>query len=362
MNNFTKVIKNKLIEITLKKNRLLGRLGLLPAKAESFGQLKDILKILTSSNISLQLHKEDAIDKDYIFSVIKTLEKNGIQVTLIEFDKIFSSKDLEEINQISQTAKIDFRYVYPSYLGGTNISTKMYIGSYLETLKKIKYLVNVTTSNFTKKEEQVIFIANQIAEYVTYDVEYEKKTEEDFLKISSLQGCLEGKTTVCAGVAFAFERCMTELGIDNMLVQGYSGKKQNPSILDVNHVWNKVRIHDKWYNVDATNIIDIPNSKRTQEEKVKTYILTSDQSLSNFVGKVIVDFDYTNIPESKEDFPGILETYYKLAGIKNVLNEYDNGNMSTFLKYSTENTPTDVNNVQDYKELEKHEIVDEANR
>lgn len=361
MNNFTKVIKNKLIEITLKKNRVLGRLGLLPAKTESFGQLKDILKILTSSNISLQLHKEDSIDKDYIFSVINTLEKNGIQVTLIEFDKIFSSEDLEEINKISKTAKIDFRYVYPSYLGGTNISTQMDISSYLETLKKIKHLVNVTTSNFTKKEEQVIFIANQIAQYVTYDVEYDKKSEEDFFKISSLQGCLEGKTTVCAGVAFAFERCMTELGIDNMLILGYSGKKQNPSILDMNHVWNKVRIHDKWYNVDATNIIAIANPKRTQEEKVKTYILTSDQSLSN-VGNVIVDFDYTNIPESKEDFPEILETYHKLAGIKNVLNEYDNGNMSTFLKYNTENTPTDVNNNQSHKELENHEMVDEANR
>lgn len=355
MNNITKAIKNKLIEITLKKNRLLGKLGLLPAKTETFGSVKDILKILTSSNINLQLHKEDEENKDYIFSIIKTLEKYGIKVTLTEFDKIFSTKDIEKINEISKTAKINFEYVYPNFCGGTNISTEMDISSYLETFKKIKHLIKVTTSNFTKKEEQIIFIANQISEYVKYDFEYDKKSEKEYIKLSSFQGCLEGNCTVCAGIALAFERCMTEMEIDNMLVLGYSGKKEAPSIIDNNHVWNKVRIDDKWYNVDVTNIVCDTNSKQTKESKVKIFILTSDRSLSD-VGNRITD--YSDIPESKEDFPKTLEIYTKVKNVKNVLKEYDNGNMSTFLKYNTENNYINdkieqSDEVKEYKKDEK---------
>lgn len=352
MNNITKILKNKLIEITLKKNRLLGRLGLLPAKAENFGTIKDIFKTLTSSNINLQLYKEDKENKDYIFSIIKTLEKNGIQVTLTEFDKIFSTEDIEKINEISKTAKINFRYVYPNFWGGTNISTEMDINSYLETLKKIKHLINVTTSNFTKKEEQIMFIANQISEYVNYDFESEKKSEEEYLKLSSLQGCLEGKKTVCAGIAFAFERCMTEMGIDNMLVLGYSGKKEEPSSIDNNHVWNKVKIYNKWYNVDVTNILAIPNSKITKESRVKIFILSSDKNLSN-IGNIITD--YSGIPESKENFPETLEIYSKVNNVKNILKEYDNGNISTFLKYNTENNHINHKNEQSHEKIVESE-------
>lgn len=358
MNNIEKVIKNKIIEITLKKNRLLGRLGLLPARTETFGPIKDILKNLTSSNINLQLYKEDKENKDYIFSIIKTLEKNGIQVTLTEFDRIFSNEDIESINKISKTAKINFHYVYPNFWGGTNISTEMDINSYIETLKKIKYLVKVATSNFSREEEQIVFIANQISEYVNYDFESDKKSEEEYLKLSSLQGCLEGKSTVCAGVALAFERCMTEMGIDNMLVLGYSGKKENPSELDNNHVWNKVKINGKWYNVDVTNILKIPNCKITKEDRVKIFILSSDKSLSN-VGHIITD--YSNIPASEEDFTETIEIYRKVSKAKNMLKEYDKGNRSTFLKYKDENNHINYP-IEKSQEEVKNKKIDKENR
>lgn len=47
MNNITIILKNRLIEIILKTNRVLGRLGLLPANSESFGTIKDIFKTLS---------------------------------------------------------------------------------------------------------------------------------------------------------------------------------------------------------------------------------------------------------------------------------------------------------------------------
>ena len=179
MNNIAKFIKIKLVELTLKKNRILGRLGLLPSKTQTYGPLKNILEILTSSNIDLQLYKKDGEDKDYIFSIIQTLEQNGVHFTLTEFDKIFSDEDIQNISRISKTARINFRYVYPNYMAGINISTEMPIDSYLETLKKIKHLVKVATLNFSTKEEQIIFIASQLSEYTKYDFEYDKKSERE---------------------------------------------------------------------------------------------------------------------------------------------------------------------------------------
>ena len=206
---------------------------------------------------------------------------------------------------------------------------------YLEVLKKIKHLVNTATANFMRKEEQIIFIANQISEYVNYDFEYAKKSEQEFLQLSSLQGCLEGKSTVCAGIAFAFERCLTEMGVENMLVLGYSGENENTSIIYNNHVWNRVKIGEKWYNVDITNILDSTNSNVTKEKRVKAFILVSDQSLSKTRTTIT---NYSGVPESGEDFPSTLEIFNRVNNVSNILKEYDSGNTSTFLHYHIQTT------------------------
>ena len=339
MNKINKKKKNKLIAITLKRNRILGKLGLLPMKTESWGSLKNIFNILNSSEIDIQLHKEDAENKDYIFSIIKTLEKNGVKITITEFDKIFSNADIENIGKISKTAKINFRYVYPNYTAADNISSEMDIQTYLKIFDKIKYLTKVATSNFTKKEEQVIFIANQLSEYVKYDFEYDQKSQKEFMELSSLQGCLEGKKTVCAGVALAFERCMSEIGIENMLTIGYSGDNEDNSKVPNNHVWNKVKINGKWYNVDVTYILENPKAILSKEDLVKIFILSSDKTF-RLVGNFINN--NTNIPVSEENFPDTTEIYRKISKAKNVLAEYDKGNRNTFLQYGVENNNTSL--------------------
>jgi len=342
LNNIKEIIK---IETILKKNKLLEKIGILSRKEECVTRLKNISKNLNSSNITLQLYREDEKYKDYIFTIIEKLEKNGIQIDIIEFDKIFSSNDMEKINK---NAKINFRYVYPNYIAGTNISTEMKISDYMETLKKVQYLTKVAKANFSKKEEQVIFIANQISNYVNYDFEFNKKTKEEYLEMSSLQGCLEGKKTICSGIAFAFERCMTELGIENMLIMGYVGKREKPSILDINHVWNKVKIDDNWYNVDVTNILNVPNSKIPKEKRMEIFILSSDESLKKVEQ---TPSDSEKIPKSNSDFKGKLEIYHKINKAQNVLKQYDKGNTNILLKYDLEdNEDNYVRNSQQKEE------------
>lgn len=143
--------RKTLIKIMLKLNRTLGKLGALPEKESTWGNLDTLHKKLGSSNVSIQLYEKDRENKEFIFEVLKVLSNSGITVTLIEFKSIFDDKDYNTIKEINSSTKIDLRYVYPNYWGGTNISTEMNIESYLEIMDKVKYLVKVTKANFTRK-------------------------------------------------------------------------------------------------------------------------------------------------------------------------------------------------------------------
>ena len=159
---------------------------------------------------------------------------------------------MNQIKEINPNTKTNFRYVYPNYWGGTNISTEMNVDSYLQIMDKVKYLVKVTKANFTQKDEQIMFIANQLSEYVEYDFDAVERCQnssayensKEYKEISSLKGCLQNRKTLCSGVAFAFERCMHELGTECMLIMGCiyhdKGNKKLTS-LNNNHVWNKIK-------------------------------------------------------------------------------------------------------------------------
>ena len=151
MNKLELFYKKNLIKLMLKLNRVLGKLGALPEKESTWGDLDTLYKNLGSSNISIQLYEKDKENKEFIFDVLRMLSNSGINVTLIEFESIFEDKDYNTINEINPSAKIDLRYVYPNYWGGINISTKMNIENYLEVMDKIKFLVKVTKANFIRE-------------------------------------------------------------------------------------------------------------------------------------------------------------------------------------------------------------------
>ena len=333
--NFKEKIKLKQIEAKLFILKHLNN-KMLPNKTKTWGKLDDIIKMIGVSEITIQLYKEDKDRKDYIFSVLRLLEKYGINYTLTEFDRIFLTDDIKEINSISKTARINFRYVFPNAWGGFNVSTEMGVDEYLRLLfPKIKFLVDVACYNFKSLEERILFIATQLSEYVKYDFNANEKKQEEYLKMSSLFGCLIDKETICTGVAFAFERCMTEMGLENTLVCGCAGmedKDLNPLLH--NHVWNRVKPYDSSYNVDITNILELPSCEIPQEERIKTYILSSDTTLKG-VGIFITD--YEGIEEANQDFQGVTELYEKMKNIKNVLEQFDQGNMSLFLQYKMPN-------------------------
>lgn len=223
----------------------------------------------------------------------------------------------------------------------------MNVDSYLQIMDKVKYLVKVTRANFTQKDEQIMFVANQLSEYVEYDFEAAKRSKnspkyensQEYKEISSLKGCLQNRKTLCSGVAFAFERCMHELGTECMLIMGAlyqdKGSKKLTS-LDNNHVWNKIKLNNEWHNVDVTNILPRPNPQNTKEELVNAYILSSDSSFEKIGCKIM---DMRGIPVSNTNYANKMAVYEKTKNIVNVLEEYDKGKRTTFISYKNVQSP-----------------------
>lgn len=187
-----------------------------------------------------------------------------------------------------------------------------------------------------------MFIANQLSDYVKYDSEADSKSSQEYLETSSLKGCLQNRETLCSGIALAFERCMHELDTECMLIMGVGNRqdKEQLTSMDNNHVWNKVKLQNQWYNVDVTNILPRPNQKISKEDLVKIFIMSSDNSFEK-VGCKITDTE--GVPESNEDYSNKMMAYKNTKDIVNVLEQYDKGKRSTFIAYKNLQSPnTDV--------------------
>lgn len=82
--------------------------------------------------------------------------------------------------------------------------------------------------------KQVAVVNREICRICSYDQTGGSPHDND------AYGCLVKRKAVCSGYALAAAACFNRLGIENSFV--YSYKK--------NHVWNKVKIGGKWYQVD----------------------------------------------------------------------------------------------------------------
>lgn len=336
----------KALKLQILLTPLLGKMGLLSSGNHTYGSINDISTLVGNSKISIQLHKEDSKRKEYIFSILELLEKHGIAFSLIEFDKIFSADDLKLINKISPTAIIRFQYIYTGFYGGSNISNEMEIGKYLTIYPKIEFLKDVACANFNNLEDRIIFGAVQLSEYVAYDFDAQNKTKDEYMEISSLFGCLKKRKSICTGIAFAFERFLTELNTENSLAIGYdeTDNKNGNKLINFNHVWNRLKLGTRWFNVDITNLIPRLESQSSLEKRVSTFLLSSDQTLEK-IGIQIADT--TGITPASKDYPGILEIYYKMKNIKNVLEQFDNGDRSLTLRYNTSSySPTSPSSIE----------------
>lgn len=86
----------------------------------------------------------------------------------------------------------------------------------------------------------------------------------------------------------------------------------------MNNIKEIIKIETNWYNVDVTNILNVPNSKIPKEKRMEIFILSSDESLKKVEQ---TPSDSEKIPKSNSDFKGKLEIYHKINKAQNVLKQ-----------------------------------------
>ncbi len=113
-------------------------------------------------------------------------------------------------------------------------------------LDKIKELLNDGMSDV----EKVLCVHDYIASNYEYDMRiYSNDTDIREQASRNLDTMIAQKTGVCEGYTKLFKFVMDKIGIECVTV---------PSDKNA-HIWNKVKINDKWYNIDVTSDDATPN-------------------------------------------------------------------------------------------------------
>lgn len=129
----------------------------------------------------------------------------------------------EDSNPADLTFEMNFSYKYP--IKDINIML-------LETEEAAKEIVALTDENMSDYEKLKIF-----HDYMVLNIE--SSTEDEYA--DSVYGALVKKKALCEGYAKAFSYLCNMVGIENVIVTG---------ITNVDHMWNMVKVNDKWYHVD----------------------------------------------------------------------------------------------------------------
>lgn len=126
----------------------------------------------------------------------------------------------------------------------------------------------------------------------------------DQYKVKAFKKLMKSKKTMCTGYAYLIRELCALANIDCKIINGYSrSAESNITALEiVNHSWNAIKLHNKWYLCDATwssGYIDTYNSfvieyndgyflteptffAKTHFPKDKDWLFTDEVTMQNF--------------------------------------------------------------------------------
>ncbi len=269
-----------------------------------FSHVKDFNKILYNSKIIMDKFKKDMYLRIRNQDEYNKYKKANTKVLLVI--GINDLKDLEidnddiilQINSIKELSIKDLEHLLEKYsikkisLGQIAYITNEY-PELLETLSKMYRVKNndqleleknnkLTNDLYTIDEYKQIFnsineiidkstgkdniekfinIFNELAKEINY-AEDDKETK---IINHNLIGPIVNKKCVCEGYSKLLHQICSMLNIESIVVSG-GGSKENGG-----HIWNKVKIDDKWYNADLTS-----QSYAIHNNENKDYCLVED--------------------------------------------------------------------------------------
>lgn len=188
---------------------------------------------------------------------IDKLLEQGIFEEYGELNKIYSTylKDLVKFDLTSDKARISVstnNYNDSVYL---NIDILDWVRCYnkLEfTQSIIDCLADMEEYKDLSDYDKIIKVHDYICRKSSYDYnEYRGLQREDYdyeyADAHEVEGFLIDGNIVCDGYAYVYQWLLDYLDIDCIVIYGDSTLNEKKE----GHAWNKVRIEDKWYNVDV---------------------------------------------------------------------------------------------------------------
>lgn len=226
----------------------------------------DSIVAKVSSTISGHDASEDYEDTLYRYYYNKLETENEklayriICESVVDFEKTITIPEIssEELATVYQAILYDnpeffflgnqctissFGSVYtfvPQYL----ISESDYDSYNYEVKKAVKDVLGLIDDSWSDYDKE-LFIHDYIAENCTY------ATSGDGM-IYTIYGALVEKSANCEGYSKTAQWLLKECGIENHLAVGNASLNGEAASNDNAHMWNVVKINDKWYNLDVT--------------------------------------------------------------------------------------------------------------
>ena len=153
------------------------------------------------------------------------------------------------------------------------------VGTSEEVKNRVKYLEDIRTKisaqlNGYTEYEKIKFLHNWMIDKFTYDQSNSNPNAYN------VYGAFSTRSVVCEGYSRAFKYILDGLGIESVIV---SGTATNSAGVEEPHMWNYVRINEKWYAIDVTwdDPIIADGGTLTEEMRYKHFLKGSNEFLTN---------------------------------------------------------------------------------
>ena len=149
------------------------------------------------------------------------------------------------------------------------------------------YISNYISKNFTTPDEKIRAAFYWIADNIRYDVESLNDPKKPYqTPQEKVSATLKSKKGVCMHYAEVFKDITTKLGIETILISGYT--KTKGKIATLSHVWCASKLNETWYLFDPTwGAGYVDNDKFTKKLNNKYYKVEPKNLLSSHM-----PFDY----------------------------------------------------------------------
>lgn len=191
-----------------------------------------------------------------------------------------------------------------------------------DEIKRRQALIEAETKNilyFVDEDMTPLQKVLTVHDYITANYTYDLSLESTTLDTMVMQ-----KIGVCQGYAYLFYHVMQKLGIPCINVPSDT----------CGHIWNKVQLDGKWYNIDVTH--DDPTNTDVDYSfgSKRTHFLMSDAELKLLAKKELTDSSYCaqHIEWNNEAYCPAVDDSYKSSVLRSInsFTVYKNGSFYCF--------------------------------